>query len=313
MTEQIQPTAQTSETGSIYLFNRGDVDEEAERLAHNHFTIWLPLTNNALLPPHILSHLESKEQPRVADVATGSGVWLISLAEIAPPRSELFGFDIDPLKFPPCPPTPPIPPPPSSPPLRPEQPKLDFRVHDVLKPFPEEFCGGFDLVHVRLLALGLKTAEWDVAVRNVAALLRPGGWVLWEDTADLLIRAYPPSKAYDEWWWANMRHGAKIGRDPFMPSGLAQKFQDVGLEKCEQKVWSSWAADKTTQDNGTAASLRLIKPSLGAIVRDGGAETIQTMDDVERIEREMIRDVKERGVQIGFDYFWVWGQRPKSV
>lgn len=42
-------------------------------------------------------------------------------------------------------------------------------------------------------------------------------------------------------------------------------------------------------------------------MRDGGAETIQTVDDVERLERDMNRDAEERGVQIGFDYFWVLG------
>ncbi|TDZ33550.1 N-methyltransferase tcpN [Colletotrichum spinosum] len=294
---------------TIYNLNRGALDAELERLAYNHFNIWVPLTGGELLPPPVLAHLESLPRPRVADVATGSGVWLTSLSETAPPRSELVGFDMDPLKFPPRPPTPPIPPPPASPPLRPEQPSTKFVVHNVLDPFPEQMRASFDVVHVRLLALGLKTREWHVAVANLAALVRDGGWVVWEDTADLYIRAYPPSKAYDEWWSANMAHGARIGRDPIMPAGLSRKFEAAGLVNCEEKIWSSWAADKTIQDNGTNAIQRLIRPSLAAVVQDGGAETIKTMDDVQRIEEGMKRDVEERGVQVGFDYFWVWGQK----
>ncbi|KAF4838095.1 N-methyltransferase tcpN [Colletotrichum tropicale] len=301
--------APSSWTDTIYNLNRGDLDTELERLAFNHFNLWTPLTGD-LLPPQILKHILSKERPRVADVATGSGVWLASLTEILPSRAELVGFDIDPLKFPPRPPTPPIPPPPVSPPLRPQQPSLDFRVHDVLARFPEDARGTFDLVHVRLLALGLKTDDWDVAVGNLVELVRPGGWVLWEDTADLFIRAYPPSKAYDEWWWAIMRHGARIGRDPFMPSGLSQKFENAGLQNCEQKIWSSWAADKGLQEKATAAIQKLVRPSLAAVIQDGGAETIKDSGDISRIERDIRRDVDERGVQVGLDYFWIWGQRP---
>ncbi|KAK2775673.1 methyltransferase domain-containing protein [Colletotrichum kahawae] len=304
MAEEAPP----SWTDTIYNLNRGDLDAELERLAFNHFNLWTPLTGD-LLPPQILKHILSKERPRVADVATGSGVWLTSLTEILPQRAELVGFDIDPLKFPPRPPTPPIPAPPVSPPLRPEQPSLDFRVHDALERFPEDARGTFDLVHVRLLALGLKTDDWDVAVGNLVELVRPGGWVLWRDTADLFIRAYPPSKAYDEWWWAIMRHGARIGRDPFMPSGLSQKFENAGLQNCEQKIWSSWAADKGLQENATAAIQKLVRPSLAAVIQDGGAETIKDSEDISRIERDIMRDVDERGVQVGLDYFWIWGQR----
>ncbi|KAL0943816.1 methyltransferase domain-containing protein [Colletotrichum truncatum] len=302
-------SALESWTDTIYNLNRGELDAELERLAYNHFNVWTPLTGD-FFPPVILRHLLSQERPRVADIATGSGVWLASLTDILPPRSELVGFDLDSRKFPPRPPTPPIPPPPVSPPLKPEQPSLDFQVHNVLTPFPKDLQGTFDLVHVRLLALGLKTNDWDVAVRNLADLLKPGGWLLWEDTAFLFIRSYPPSKAFDEWWWAYMRHSAKIGRDPFMPSGLSQKFESAGLQNCEQKIWSTWAADKTLQSHATVATRSLIRPSLAAVVQDGGAETIKTTDDIRRVEENMERDIEEKGVQLGLDFFWISGQRP---
>ncbi|KAF9881020.1 methyltransferase domain-containing protein [Colletotrichum karsti] len=296
-------------TDTISNLNHRNIDDELECEAFDHFNIWTPLTGT-LLPPTILKSLLSKERPRVADIGTGSGVWLTSLTDILPVRAELIGFDLDPRKFPPRPPTPPIPPPPLSPPLRPVQPSLDFRVHDVRELFPEDLRGTFDLVHVRLLALGLTTADWDVIVKNLVALLRPGGWLLWEDTSWLFIRAYPPSRAYDEWWWAIMRHGASVGRDPFIPSGLAQKFETAGLRDCDQKIWSTWAADGGLRDNTTLAVQRQVRPSLSVVIQDGGAETIKTSGDIDRIEREIMRGVEEKGVQMGLEYFWIWGQRP---
>lgn len=95
-----------------------------------------------------------------------------------------------------------------------------------------------------------------------------------------------------------------------MPSGLSQKFEAAGLRNCEQKIWSSWAADRALQDNATLAIQRLIRPSLAAVLQDGDAGTVKTSDDIARIERDLRKDVEEKGVQVGFDYFWNWGQRP---
>lgn len=95
-----------------------------------------------------------------------------------------------------------------------------------------------------------------------------------------------------------------------MPSGLSQKFENAGLQNCEQKIWSSWAADKGLQENATAAIQKLVRPSLAAVIQDGGAETIKDSGDISRIERDIRRDVDERDVQVGLDYFWIWGQRP---
>ncbi|KAK6219956.1 methyltransferase domain-containing protein [Colletotrichum tabaci] len=309
MTEHAPDASMASWTNTIYNLNRGSVDDELERLAYNHFNIWTPLTVD-LLPSHILSSLQSQDRPRIADVATGSGVWLTSLVEDLPPHSELFGFDLDKSKFPPRPPTPPIPPPPSSPPLRPEQPRLDFLEQNVLERFPPELQGTFDLVHVRLLALGLKAGDWDVVLANLYDLLKPGGWLLWEDTGDVFIRAFPPSRAYEEFWWACVKHDARVGRDSLMPAALLKKLRGLGFRNCEQRVWSSWAADESIQQKASTALVRLVKPALAAVVEDGGEETVRTMEDVSRIEREMEQDIEQNGVRIGFDYFWNWGQRP---
>ncbi|KAF4780421.1 methyltransferase domain-containing protein [Colletotrichum scovillei] len=297
-----QASKEASRTDTIYNLNRGDVDGERERLADNHFKVWLPLTVD-LLPPHILSSLETANlgrAPRIADVATGSGIWLISLAQIIPQGSELYGFDLDGLKMP-----------------QSQRSEVSFNfmehdvlkpfpaelrgtfdlVHVILKPFPAELRGTFDLVHVRLLALGLKKDDWDVAVTNMRELLLPGGWLLWEDMSDLFIRFYPLSRAYEEFWWVTMQHDAKVGRDRLMPMGLLKKLKKLGFQNCEQKIFNSWAADDSVRDEATSG------------IMHGGEETVNTMEDVTRIEAELKRDVEEKGCRVGFDFVWNWGQR----
>ncbi|KAL2875312.1 hypothetical protein SGCOL_009475 [Colletotrichum sp. CLE4] len=291
-----QVSKDASWTNTVYNLNRGDIDVERERLADNHFKVWLPLTVD-LLPAHILSHLKEENRdwaPRIADVATGSGVWLTSLAQIVPQGSELYGFDLDGLKLPQS---------------HRSEVSFDFMEHDVLEPFPAELRGTFDLVNVRLLALGLKKDDWDVAVTNMRELLVPGGWLLWDDMSDLFIRFYPLSRAYEEFWWVTMQHDAKVGRDRLMPMGLLKKFQKLGLQDCEQKIFNSWAADDSVRDEATTGIMRLIRPSLTSIVEDGGEETVNTMEDVSRIEIELKRDVEEKGCRVGFNFVWNWGQR----
>lgn len=173
-------------------------DVEITRLDHHHSKVWLPLTGQ-LAPTNILTQLRQTSSPRVADIATGTGLWIVSIAEHLPPAADLWGFDLDVTKI--------------------HQniksaSNVQFQQHDALIPFPEEIQGTFDLVHVRLLVLGLKTDDWDIAIRNAIALLKPGGWLFWEELPQGSVRMIPPSKPLDEWWRIHMLYGAKIGRDP---------------------------------------------------------------------------------------------------
>jgi hypothetical protein len=39
----------------------------------------------------------------------------------------------------------------------------------------------FDVIHLRLLVLGLPRNTWKLACENILSLLKPGGWVQWEE------------------------------------------------------------------------------------------------------------------------------------
>jgi hypothetical protein len=50
--------------------------------------------------------------------------------------------------------------------------QITFSEQDIVKPFPTEHVGKYDVVHVRLLVQALKEEDVETAVWNVAALLR---------------------------------------------------------------------------------------------------------------------------------------------
>ncbi|KAL3459461.1 hypothetical protein BJX64DRAFT_301205 [Aspergillus heterothallicus] len=114
----------------------------------------------------------------VADVGTGTGIWLLDAqAQITtthPPEAgtgveerwrTFHGFDISASQFLPDP----------------ETHGVSLSVHDILQRFPEEHRNRYDLVHVRMLVTALKVAEYEVAVRNLVEMLKPGGYLQWTD------------------------------------------------------------------------------------------------------------------------------------
>ena len=150
---------------SVYGLNANPT--EVERLDWNHHNVWLPLTGGRLLPGHILDHLLALGRPpAVADIATGTGIWLKSLATQLPERSRLDGFDFVTTKFHP-------------PSELPAGVRLQFG--NAFEPFPEKLQETYDLVHVRLLGSGLRSEQWALVANNLRTLLRPGGYLFWED------------------------------------------------------------------------------------------------------------------------------------
>ncbi|KAL3464880.1 hypothetical protein BJX64DRAFT_253896 [Aspergillus heterothallicus] len=102
----------------------------------------------------------------VADVATGTGIWLWDakhvLDENAGKSDRYFhGFDISSAQFPPTPQS------------------IHLSVQDVFQPFPADFLNRFDLVHVRLMVTAFPESKYQEAVENVLTIVKPGGYLQW--------------------------------------------------------------------------------------------------------------------------------------
>jgi hypothetical protein len=56
----------------------------------------------------------------------------------------------------------------------------------------------FDVVHIRLLVLGLPQGSWGLACKNLYRLLKPSGWLQWEegDFQHVSCSILPPLTAY---------------------------------------------------------------------------------------------------------------------
>ncbi|PVH74335.1 hypothetical protein DL98DRAFT_575679 [Cadophora sp. DSE1049] len=155
----------TSEETS-YLLNKNKTATESKRLNIQHSFI------NTFGPPEQIHPSIPQDQIiRVADIATGTGIWLEDLSTIlsknplsgSKPR-QYVGFDISRDFFP------------SS-----HDSNFSYVQHNVLRSFPDEHLGKYDLVHVRLLIAALKEDEIPIALENVLELLAPGGYIQWDE------------------------------------------------------------------------------------------------------------------------------------
>ncbi|KAK4498766.1 hypothetical protein PRZ48_009276 [Zasmidium cellare] len=162
-----------SSAADNYLLGRDKT--EADRLRDQHH---ITLRNlGYAIHPRIQAQLPPNA--RVADVATGTGVWALHVAQVLPNTTDIVAFDISPAQFPSTKPH-----------------NVTFTVADAKKPFPQVHHGTFDLVHIRALIAAMQTPDWETVMRNVVQLLKPEGFVMWGEGDLSRLRCLRSSEEY---------------------------------------------------------------------------------------------------------------------
>ncbi|OJJ05901.1 hypothetical protein ASPVEDRAFT_87227 [Aspergillus versicolor CBS 583.65] len=142
---------------TTYLLRRDRV--EAIRLGSQHLA-WQQYLNHLLHPD-----IPIKDNTTIADIGAGTGIWAIEVANQLP-SSQVTAFDVADTHFP-------------SPEYWPSNAKFDLldSLHDV----SSELEGKFDVVHLRMWAFVVRNDDPNPLIQHAAKLLKPGGYVQWED------------------------------------------------------------------------------------------------------------------------------------
>ncbi|KAJ5520142.1 hypothetical protein N7463_000595 [Penicillium fimorum] len=246
-----------------------------------------------LLHPSIKQH----DRMRIADVGTGTGIWLRDLASVLPTTCQLDGFDLSGVMFPPKD-------------TLPEN--ITFHLQNLLEPFPEEYLGEYDVVNVRIMVVALSHDEWEPAVRNLMTLLKPGGYLQWVDCAahECVVKGEPEGKQA-----TNARHGLDLFRRTLISLGktpnvaaLRGTFQNSGLESCEERIYTLDNPDTREDINLTVAVV--IQHVLTAASKTHKLDEIPSVDQLTTLREAMLSDFHSLGCYFCFDVYVVVGRKP---
>uniref|UniRef100_A0A1Y1KBW6 Methyltransferase domain-containing protein n=1 Tax=Photinus pyralis TaxID=7054 RepID=A0A1Y1KBW6_PHOPY len=103
---------------------------------------------------------------KIAEIGTGTGIWLLDLASQLPSTVVLDGFDISDGQFP-------------HESNLPSNVKLS--IMDSFDQVPPELVGKYDVVHLRFWVCIVRGNNVEKLIHHAKALLKPGGWIQWEE------------------------------------------------------------------------------------------------------------------------------------
>lgn len=135
------------------MLGRGSQESRRLDIQHEYTRRW---GHGNLIHPSI----PVTELHAVADLGTGTGIWINEVAELLTSKGrngKFVGFDISAEQFMPA---------------ESRVVGVELEVHDILRPFAEKYRGKFDLVNVRYLAYGMPDKNLPDIVKNLGELLR---------------------------------------------------------------------------------------------------------------------------------------------
>ncbi|KAI1330194.1 S-adenosyl-L-methionine-dependent methyltransferase [Xylariaceae sp. FL0255] len=228
---------------------------------------------------------------RIADIGTGTARFLFQLQPTLSPEALLEGFDISTALFPPEDVLPA---------------NITLGQHDMKQPFPEHMHGQYDLVHARMLVAAMEPDDWDLVVRNFVQLLKPGGYLQWEECN------FPNASWINP--RANVHEKEDVGEMMIrqMTTSLGSrlehgwKMESAGLTSITSDVAST---DKNlrTREGFTEIILTLVFLWARLTKERGSAAFEQDIDDLDKI----VQKETESGCHFKYNIHVACGQKPQ--
>ncbi|EJD54148.1 hypothetical protein AURDEDRAFT_180476 [Auricularia subglabra TFB-10046 SS5] len=263
--------------------------EEGRRLNEQHEVIKRSAGGKLVVAP---VRLDAGD--RVLDCATGTGVWLLDLANVTQATVLFHGIDISPHLFPP----------PAAKPAN-----ASFSQTSILNP-PPSFAGAFTLLNQRLLIGAFRSAEWPDVLRAHFAMLRPGGWTqLCEIHPDGFSPAGGPCTTrvqamHDELMLAR-------GLDNDCALRVADWAREAGFVNvgtmCTRAPVGARAGEGP--HNYTRPVLGFYLALKGLMRQDG---IVATEEEYEEAVRDMENEWNEMD-DAYFPFYWIWAQKPDET
>ncbi|KAI1747145.1 hypothetical protein F4782DRAFT_543757 [Xylaria castorea] len=169
--------------------------------------------------------------------------------------------------------------------------------------------GTYDVVHARLLVTAMLPSDWEPAVHNLSSLLKPGGFLQWEE-CDFIssknIRGRVDSRvdsaramadAFRKASWERFEHGWNEIPAYMRAAGLTSVVSDI--------VSSDRVSE--TRERLTASIQNLVFTWARLMAQRGGPESM-TSDQVDLMKKKVDEDIKS-GCYFRFDIHVACGRK----
>ncbi|KAF3059431.1 methyltransferase [Daldinia childiae] len=247
-----------------------------------------------LLHPAIVASLPPK--PRIADMGTGTARFLLLLREQYP-DAILDGYDISPRLFPQENTLPP---------------NVSLGILDMKQPAPKELHGKYDVVHVRSLVAAMLPTDWAIVVRNLSELLKPGGFLQWEecDFAGAKYLRGLVGSTVDAVRFMGKHFRNTLGeRFEHGWCTLPREMRDAGLNPVLTDVAAS---DRVAETRKTlTTSVTEVFFSSARLMAERGAPGAMTNDQLDEMAKRAREDA-ESGGYVRYELYVACGQKPKE-
>lgn len=186
---------------------------------------------------------------------------------------------------------------------------------NILEPVAEESQGQFDVVHIRLLIVGLAGEDWDAVARHAIQLLKPGGDLQWceadfENMDMLQTKGGSSRVAHEDLSHFILDVMQKHGKLAGDVGRLCEAVWRAGFQNCSEDLVSSdrWPDMRRESSDIEHAVVTSIARAL-ANLKD---EHTKTEQDVKDLCRRCDDEVAKSGPYWRSNIKVVVGQKPVS-
>ncbi|KAJ5415085.1 hypothetical protein N7465_003780 [Penicillium sp. CMV-2018d] len=226
---------------------------------------------------------------KIADVGTGTGIWLLDLLSQLDPSTELVGIDVDITQVGPRQ-------------WLPEN--LTLRQWNVFTDVPDDLVGAFDIVNLRHFAFVIED-DATPTLQKLKELLKPGGYLQWceVDVPSFRINTASPNVPTDclEELWEQTMPPKETRLFPKWVKGLPESFGNEGF----LDITTDWHEQKGHTGIAMHWCNLPIHEMLADRLRSSNPEESSKIAMMEKASVE-----SRKGAMYAFDRVVVVGQKP---
>ncbi|KAK8057016.1 S-adenosyl-L-methionine-dependent methyltransferase [Apiospora saccharicola] len=240
-----------------YVFTRDLLDNSRLNLMHHYYV----KDFGYLIHPNIPTQGENL---KVADVGSGTGMWLVDASDRLHESTQLVGLDIS---FDAAPPPEALPS------------NITLQRWDVNDAVPDGLLGAFDIINVRFMVFVVRKDDVPATVGKLVQMLKPGGHLQWMEPDNQTVHGEvtkPENKKESIEALMRLLQSQDPRLNPTWVPDLPGVFRDAGLEDVEADVHTTpphWAylehecglimhelIARKTQNEAMAAELKRLIP-----------------------------------------------------